>query len=152
MDILRKLQITETTGIWIIDAPDEFTEQIQSIESVMQVYASVSKGDGILALLAFVRHRTDLDRIGPALLSHLTDRTVLWFAYPKKSSKRYRSDVTRDTGWEVLGEAGWEPVRQIAVDENWSALRFKPVAAIKRMTRRESMILSEEGKKRVRES
>jgi hypothetical protein len=35
----------------------------------------------------------------------------------------------------VLGDAGFEPVRQVAIDEDWSALRFRRVEYIKSMTR-----------------
>jgi hypothetical protein len=50
---------------------------------------------------------------------------VLWFAYPKRTSKRYKADFDRDHGWEVLRAAGFEPVRQVAIDADWSALRFR---------------------------
>jgi hypothetical protein len=36
----------------------------------------------------------------------------------------------------VLGAAGFEPVRMVAVDEDWSALRFRRVGFIKTLTRR----------------
>ena len=57
----------------------------------------------------------------------------MWIAYPKKSSTRYTCD--RDRGWEGMGEAGFDPVRMVAIDEDWSALRFRRVEFIKKMTR-----------------
>ena len=38
----------------------------------------------------------------------------------------HRADLNRDTLWPVLGEYGMRPVSQVAVDEVWSALRFRP--------------------------
>lgn len=72
---------------------------------------------------------------------------VVWFCYPKSSSKRYKCEFNRDTGWYALGKAGMEPVRQVAVDEDWSALRFRKMEFIKTITRRESFALSEQAKK-----
>ena len=39
----------------------------------------------------------------------------------------HRADLNRDTLWPVLGEYGMRPVSQVAVDEVWSALRFRPL-------------------------
>jgi hypothetical protein len=74
---------------------------------------------------------------------------VLWFAYPKKSSKRYKSDISRDEGWAPLGELGFEGVRQVAIDEDWSALRFRQAGYIKTMARNQRLAMSEEGRART---
>jgi len=47
---------------------------------------------------------------------------VLWVAYPKGN----KSDTDRDTLWPIVGEYGLKPNAQVAVDEVWSALRFRP--------------------------
>jgi len=57
---------------------------------------------------------------------------LIWVAYPKKSSKKYKSDLSRDDFWDALKDLGLEPVRQIALDEDWSALRFKLGSDVKR--------------------
>jgi hypothetical protein len=56
---------------------------------------------------------------------------VLWFCYPKKTSKKYSSDIDRDHGWKVLNDSGFYGIRLVAVDENWSALRFRNKKYIK---------------------
>jgi len=55
---------------------------------------------------------------------------LLWFAYPKGSSKKYRCAFNRDTGWDVLKSLGFDTVRAVAIDEDWSALRFRRVECI----------------------
>jgi hypothetical protein len=67
---------------------------------------------------------------------------VVWFAYPKGSSKKYKSQINRDNGWAVMGKAGFEPVRMVAIDEDWSALRFRRVEFIKTMNRPEEVRLT----------
>jgi hypothetical protein len=42
---------------------------------------------------------------------------LLWFAFPKGTSKRYTGDFHRDAGWHVIRDAGFDSVRQIAIDE-----------------------------------
>ena len=50
----------------------------------------------------------------------------------------------------MFGAAGFEPVRQVAIDEDWSALRFRRVEHVKTLTRSKAMALTEEGKERGR--
>jgi hypothetical protein len=50
---------------------------------------------------------------------------TLWFAYPKKTSKKYDVNIHRDKGWEALEQLGFKGVRQVAIDQDWSALRFR---------------------------
>ena len=64
---------------------------------------------------------------------------AIWLAYPKGTSKRYKSKINRDNGWKYLGQFDYEGVRQIAIDEDWSALRFRKIRFIKTMTRKFSV-------------
>lgn len=66
---------------------------------------------------------------------------------PKASFKTYTCQFNRDTGWDGMGAAGSEPVRQVAIDADWSALRFRRAQYIENWTR--SFAYSEEGKRRL---
>ena len=48
---------------------------------------------------------------------------MLWVAYPKGG----RADINRDTLWPILAEHGLRPIGQAAIDDVWSALRFRPL-------------------------
>jgi hypothetical protein len=45
-----------------------------------------------------------------------------WVAYPKGN----KADINRDTLWPIVTEYGLRPNGQVALDEVWSALRFRP--------------------------
>jgi hypothetical protein len=59
----------------------------------------------------------------------------LWLLYPKRSG-RIATDITRDRGWGPVEAAGFLGVTQVAVDADWSALRFRLRDEIPRLTRR----------------
>lgn len=40
-------------------------------------------------------------------------------------------NLNRDDGWDELKKAGFDTVRAVAIDEDWSALRFRRVEFIK---------------------
>jgi hypothetical protein len=83
----------------------------------------------------FVANKAAVDTHTPAALKALKPGGALWFVYPKKSSG-IKTDISRDTGWEVLNKAGFEPVTLISVNDIWSAFRLRPVSEIKVMTRK----------------
>ena len=56
---------------------------------------------------------------------------MVWFAYPKGTSKKYKCDFNRDRGWDALKAAGFETVRAVAIDEDWTGLRFRRAEYIK---------------------
>ncbi|HLH05653.1 MAG TPA: hypothetical protein VKW78_00300 [Terriglobales bacterium] len=41
------------------------------------------------------------------------------------------SDLSRDVVAEAMEGMGWRPVSLIAIDEVWSALRFRPLQDVK---------------------
>ncbi len=75
--------------------------------------------------LAFAPMKADLVERARILLKVKAAEAVLWFAYPKQTSRQYRSDLNREGCWEALKPLKLQPVRQIAIDDDWSALRFK---------------------------
>jgi hypothetical protein len=61
-----------------------------------------------------------------ALAANATDlatAAAFWVAYPKGN----RADVNRDSLWPLLAEHGFRPISQVALDDTWSALRFRPL-------------------------
>ncbi len=86
-------------------------------------------------VLAFVRTWSEIEHVAGSVVTSVGTEGVLWFAYPKQSSARYRSDITRSESWAVLGRMGFEGVRQVAIDDDWTALRFRRVDQLKPMAR-----------------
>ena len=52
--------------------------------------------------------------------------SVLWFAYPKGTSK-IKTDINRDTIRVTGEEFGITTVAAVSIDDTWSALRFRPI-------------------------
>lgn len=76
----------------------------------------------------FVRNRAELDRRLVAALRSLKEGAIFWLAYPKLTSS-IAGDLSRDMIAALAPGYGLEPVAQIAIDSDWSALPFKPIRA-----------------------
>jgi hypothetical protein len=76
--------------------------------------------------LVFINdHKAYLDFLENKLNQIATD-SVLWFAYPKGSSK-IKTDINRDSIRKTGEGFGITTVTAISIDDTWSALRFRPI-------------------------
>lgn len=118
--LAEKLQLKPKARIRIADAPGAFFKALTLPEGAKAV-----QDDGPAdAALLFVSRRAALEARFPALAARLEGNDpMLWIAYPKAG--QLETDMTRDTGWDMVTKAGWKPVRQIALDDVWTALRFR---------------------------
>lgn len=75
-------------------------------------------------MLLFVQRSQQLEEDALLAVTLLKPGGVLWIAYPKKSSG-VETDLTRDEGWSAVAALEYEAVRQVALNDTWSALRFR---------------------------
>ncbi len=149
MEIFKKLNLKDQTNLLVLNSPLSFEPEISALSGV-QVSRDLDELDTVDFALAFVVQKTQIDAFAPAIAAKAAGDALVWFAYPKGTSKKYRCDFKRDSGWDSLGQLGFEPVRQVAIDEDWSALRFRRVEFIKKLTR--GFAMTEEGQNRVQKS
>lgn len=144
--LFKKLNLTDLTVIHVLDAPASFEPELKALAGVT-VHRDVT--GPVRFALAFVTTLAQVDEATAKLTSAATGDATLWMVYPKASSKKLKCEFNRDTGWARLGEAGYEPVRQVAIDEDWSALRFRKVEFIQSMKRNPDGAISAAGRKKA---
>ncbi len=145
--VFKKMNFKNAQNVVVINAPQSFEaniEAMQGLTTFVRNFDALQKTDFILA---FCTMQSEVDVAATEAAQKLEGDGLLWFAYPKGTSKRYKCDFNRDNGWAILGSLGFEPVRMVAIDEDWSALRFRRVGYIKTMTR--SFAMTDEGKQKV---
>lgn len=145
--VFGKLNLKEQKEILILSAPASFESEMKTLRGVA-VQRDLKDVSGVEFSLAFVTKQKEVDTLGKAIGKKARGDAVVWFAYPKGSSKKYKSEINRDDGWKILGDAGFEPVRMVAIDEDWSAVRFRRVEFIKTLTRGKEHRMSAQGKAR----
>ncbi|MBZ0115298.1 MAG: hypothetical protein K8J08_22780 [Thermoanaerobaculia bacterium] len=144
----KKLNLKEQRAILVIGSPESFEGALDLLTDVETVRDLESAAE-VEFLVAFVTRSEEIIALSRALAIKGLGDPVVWFAYPKKSSKKYSCEFSRDTGWEPLGEAGFEAVRQVAIDDDWSALRFRRVEHIRSMRRDRERAMTAEGRSKT---
>ena len=144
--VFKKLNLKEQKTIVVLNAPESFQANLDSIRQEKEILTSLNHVSHLDFILVFVTQQSEIDYLIPTIGDLLEGDATLWMCYPKGTSKKYKADFNRDTGWQVMGSYDLEPVRMVAIDEDWSALRFKKVDFIKSMKRNAQHALSEKGK------
>lgn len=145
--IFKKLNYKNQKAIYVINAPDSFKKDMEDMQGLASIETSLAGAKDVGFFLAFVTRQKEVDDLTKKISPLMIEDGILWFAYPKGSSKKYKCEFNRDNGWNELGKLSWEGVRMVAIDEDWSALRFRKAEHIKTMTR--SFAMSEAGKNKV---
>ena len=118
MDVTAKLQIKPGQRVAALAADGD-------VPSVVTPDANPSADPGAAdAVVAFARNRAELDSVAAPVIEAARLGKLAWIAYPKAG--KLGTDLNRDILAALLTERGVQPVRQVAIDDTWSALRFRP--------------------------
>jgi hypothetical protein len=148
--LFAKLNLADLDSVRVVDAPSSFDPALDEVAADgVQIFRTFDGAANVPFALAFATTKAQVDAFAASVGSATQGDAVVWIAYPKGTSKRYTCEFNRDTGWDTMGDAGFEPVRQVAIDEDWSALRFRRAEYIKKWTR--DFAYSELGKRRLAE-
>jgi hypothetical protein len=128
--LFEKLNLKGQLEILVLHAPASFEQELARLPGVA-VHRTPESTPEICFSLAFVTRQAEVDAIVPQVAARAKGDAIVWFAYPKSTSKRYKCDFNRDTGWDALKASGFDTVRAIAIDEDWTGLRFRRVEFIK---------------------
>lgn len=118
MNVADKLQIKPGQRVALIAEP---AGSPVALPAGCELVADPAAAD---VVIAFVERSTEAAAgAGPALAAGRQDR-LAWVAYPKAGQRG--TGLNRDSLAAALSGHGVRPVRQVAIDDVWSALRFRP--------------------------
>ena len=114
MSLAKKLNLKEGTKVRVIGRPAAL-----DLDDVTTTTSA--KAD---AVLAFVKKLADVDTTCAPVLEAAKKDGLAWIAYPKAG--KLGTDLNRDILWKHLLKQKIQGVRQVALDDTWSVMRFRP--------------------------
>ncbi|MFN7145114.1 MAG: hypothetical protein ACK4YP_15160, partial [Myxococcota bacterium] len=118
--LAQKLGLKPNGRLRVLEAPAGF--------DVGPLPAGASLVDGPAdAVLLFAEDAAAVERLAPEAFASIGPDGLLWGAYRKGGA-----GLNRDRGWEPVYAAGWEGIAIVAIDDTWSALRFRPAEKVGR--------------------
>lgn len=145
--VFKKLNFKGQKRIYILNAPSSFESELEAMRIATEVVDALAKAKDVAFVMIFATKQKEVDDFAGRIAKVTASDAIVWIAYPKGTSKNYKCEFHRDNGWAQMGVHGFEPVRMVAIDHDWSALRFRRVEHIETMTR--SSAITEAGKKRI---
>jgi len=126
--VLEKLQLKDEKNLLIQGLPSSIEKQFIKVAFAKNM-TPLLKAKKIDFALLFAVSQKQLEAIFKEVVPVLQPEAKLWIAYPKLTSK-IATDLSRDASWDFIAKHGYESVRMIALDNVWSAIRFKKPDAI----------------------
>lgn len=120
-NLVQKFQLKDKLDMKLVNPPPDYERFLAS--------EGIGTAESSDAVLIFTNSLAEVEQIVPQALKSVPGDALVWVAYPKGSSG-VKTDVNRDKLWDALKPTGWRPVRQIAMDDVWSALRFRPAEKV----------------------
>jgi hypothetical protein len=114
--IAQKLLIKPDSSVWV-SSPDD----LELIGPLPDRVGVADSPENATTVLLFVGGAQALRDVLSTHRDALANAVNVWVAYPKGN----RADINRDSVWPILGEYRMNPVSQVAIDDVWSAMRFR---------------------------
>jgi len=129
----RKLGMNPGMRALIIAPPPGYLKLLAPVTEGLTVS---SRADGMYPFVqVFATRLAEIRAFARKLPKHAAPNALVWISYPKKTSK-VEGDLSRDVIREAMNGTGWRAVSIVAIDEVWSALRFRPAAHVRSRSKR----------------
>ena len=126
--IVRKLGLKPGMRALVLGAPSGYMDSLAPLPDGVGVSESLGSAHEFVQF--FARKKSEITKSAKKLLQSAAPGALVWITYPKKISG-VESDLGREEVWAAMEGTGWRPVSQIAIDDVWSALRFRPNQDVK---------------------
>ncbi len=94
-DLFKKLNFKDQQKILIMNEPKSFDPALAYIRETAILYKEINNHGSFDFIIAFVRNRQEIADLVPKIINTIKNDEILWFSYPKKSSKKYKADFNR---------------------------------------------------------
>lgn len=118
--IAEKLQIKSGNLVHVLGATEEELELLEPLPEGAEITTQL-EGPVTDSIILFAKNKEHLEEMFVPNQDHFLKTRAAWIAYPKGN----KSDINRDSIWRYLEEIEWTLNSNVAIDDKWSAVRFK---------------------------
>lgn len=118
----KRLGLRKGSRIRLVNAPARFEKRLAPLPDGAKLIHKGHEPCDVVHL--FARSVDELRDLAAGTIEMVKPGGAVWISLPKAGSG-VKTDLTRDLVWEIMSERGMHPVAQIAIDNAWSAIRFR---------------------------
>ncbi|HEK21400.1 YdeI/OmpD-associated family protein [Mucilaginibacter sp.] len=127
--LAKKLQMKAGQTWLLISPPEDYAAALDPLPDGVELFFTPDRQ--VSGVQAFAKTQSELTAILLQLKPILNDDTILWVIYPKKNSG-IATDLEMMSSWDEPAKYQLRPVASAAINDTWTALRFKPEHMVKR--------------------
>ncbi len=119
-----KLRIRPGQRVALVNAPPSYPDRLAPLPEGAEVMDDLDRAASAVHL--FVGDAAELARLVGSAQAAVAPGGLLWIAY-RKGGVKAGTDLNRDILRDTMATAhGWDSVTLVALDDAWSAMRFRP--------------------------
>lgn len=119
--LAKKLLLKPGSRAGLVNAPEGFRARLEPLPDGAVLLEEVEPALDFVQV--FARNAAQLEA-SSAAFGAVKANGLLWVCYPK-GGKKAGTDLNRDVLWELMGRRTLKGVTLVAIDETWSAMRFR---------------------------
>ena len=127
--LAKKLLLKAGYRAALVNAPAGYADLLEPLPDGAALVDALQPGLDFVQV--FVRNAEDVERFVPGALAAIRTDGLLWVCYPK-GGKKAGTDLNRDILWAQMGRYDLSGVSLVALDDTWSAMRFRPADKVGR--------------------
>ncbi|MEQ9308175.1 MAG: YdeI/OmpD-associated family protein [Balneolaceae bacterium] len=116
--LLKKFQLKEEYSVLLMNS----NPSIHPLFEGVRVEYSEINDQEFDSVILFTKNERELRKWVPEVSKKHNKTDQFWLSYPKKSG-HIETDLNRDKAWKAIQGYGFDPVRLISVNEDWSSMR-----------------------------
>lgn len=124
--LAKKLRLAPNHHIAVLNSPPGYLAQLAPAPA--DLYTALKPSTFYDVVQLFANNVDELRALGASAIKAVKPDGLLWIAYPKGGATDLPATpwwTKRDVLGELTGETGYKPVAFVAIDETWTAVRFK---------------------------
>lgn len=125
MSVAKKLLVKPGQHLALVNAPSHYAAVLAPLPEGVEV--TEGEAGPVDAVHLFVNNMAELERLVVPVLAALPSDGLLWIAY-RKGGVKAGTDINRDILRTTMETThGWRATTLVAIDDAWSAMRFRRV-------------------------
>lgn len=99
-NVFKKMNFKSSPSVVVINGPISFGVNMEAMQDLTSFHTDFSLIEKTNFIIAFCTMQNEVDAVAIQASEKLEGDGLLWFACPKRTSKKFKCDFNRDTGWQ----------------------------------------------------
>lgn len=132
--LIEKIGLKDSQRICILNPDSNILSEIKMSCSEILIDEHIDPKFLYNFFLIYASTVEQINELSNQAVHNLYEDGIIWFIYPKADNGEV---ITQNSGWDILKNLGFKPVKHIVVDDSHHGIRFRNSKFVKTRKRRD---------------